>query len=911
MRKIVTKLLCIVMLISIIPIIGVNDTAAEEQSDKLKAEDVINLDNLYGWATVSGNGIKTTTGGGYVEPVVVSDRITLQSLASGNEPAVIVIDGSINVFGYLNVGSNKTIVGIDENATIVGEISIHNQSNVIISNLNVQGAWPVTMPEDGIDITASHHIWVDHVNVWDAADGNLDIKEGSDYITVSWCKFWYTDSSHEHRLSNLIGSGTGHDDTDMGKLNVTYHHCWFADNVNQRQPRLLYGKGHIYNNYYTSKNSSYCIGVGVYAAALIENCYFDGVKNPHQFYNTGTYPANIVARGNKYNNTSGDKHTGFRTGGTSINVPDFDNPPYEYYLDDVKDIPDLLTKYVGPQNILEDGFIESNQPIITPAPDDNSDALPIVTKAPYLSDNPIEYDKETDTYIYNGQNSDSSNGALTIANPFAGLDLSENPAFTLRGAPVWSNGVTLSYWVYIPSGGSDVPVFNFNLYNSRQMSPEDARDYALCKAYDPDLLSYSLGKAETYYSLDGTPLTVLFDTGKDSEYNPDYPEEGAYMISALGTIPAYPEGADPSDSSQYVYLKYLGEGKYKSHSVKYDEKGGENSRIEEVLVNGSLSLYASGSIGYMRDNKTGQAINPYMDSYGNVKTIDSGSEFLYWGNGSTQTNKRGTKTPTMSKKGQWHFVVTVIQNDWITTYIDGIEMGDKYLNYFGYSLSSSENYYDYVNAKGYSFNRGYGPRIRYRTLTPDGVYTYSRTMLDMITDEDTVLSIGGLGCAASVFTQNNIKTGKGVMVKNVEAYPIAVKANCISEDNVLSYVGGYSIQGDELVVLEPEATPTPTPTPIPTATPIPTDTPVPTNTPEPTAVVTETPEPTETVIPFEKGDVNMDLSVDAVDALNVLRHAAMIEVLSEEQIVLADVNGDATVDAVDALEVLKIAAKIN
>lgn len=211
MKRNIVLVMCIILTILMLPTDFLNVVYAEyeEYEGLIKAQDVINLDNLYGWASVSSDGVISTTGGGYVEPVIVSDRYSLIYYAGGNEPQVIIVNGSINVFGYLDIGSNKTIVGIDENATIIGEISIHNQSNVIISNLNVKGAWPVTMPEDGIDIENSHHIWVDHVNVWDAPDGNLDIKQGSDYITVSWSKFWYTDSSHEHRLSNLIGSGTG------------------------------------------------------------------------------------------------------------------------------------------------------------------------------------------------------------------------------------------------------------------------------------------------------------------------------------------------------------------------------------------------------------------------------------------------------------------------------------------------------------------------------------------------------------------------------------------------------------------------------------------------------------------------------------------------------------------------------
>ena len=146
--------------------------------------------------------------------------------------------------GYaIDIGSNKTIVGMDKNAELYGGINIKNSSNIIVSNLNIHGVWPYTGPSDTLNIESSHHIWLNHLNVWNSKDGNIDIKVGADYITASWCKLWYENvvcewdvdgkyqkgdtafvRSHGHRLSCLIGSGAGdHDDTDMGKLRVTYH----------------------------------------------------------------------------------------------------------------------------------------------------------------------------------------------------------------------------------------------------------------------------------------------------------------------------------------------------------------------------------------------------------------------------------------------------------------------------------------------------------------------------------------------------------------------------------------------------------------------------------------------------------------------------------------------------------------
>ena len=35
-------------------------------------------------------------------------------------------------------------------------------------------------------------------------------------------------------------------------------------------PRIMYGEVHVYNNYYTSQGNNYCVGVGSYASAIIE-----------------------------------------------------------------------------------------------------------------------------------------------------------------------------------------------------------------------------------------------------------------------------------------------------------------------------------------------------------------------------------------------------------------------------------------------------------------------------------------------------------------------------------------------------------------------------------------------------------------------------------------------------------------
>lgn len=66
--------------------------------------------------------------------------------------------------------------------------------------------------------------------------------------------------------------------------------------------------------------------------------------------------------------------------------------------------------------------------------------------------------------------------------------------------------------------------------------------------------------------------------------------------------------------------------------------------------------------------------------------------------------------------------------------------------------------------------------------------------------------------------------------------------------------------------------------------------------------------PDEDVLP---GDVNFDGNVDATDALTVLKHAAKLDILKDEnQLIAADVELDNNIDASDALAILKIAAKL-
>lgn len=311
---------------------------------------------LEGFASLPYDGVSTTTGGGNATPDAPSTTAELAKLAGDATPRVIHIKNSMTI-GLLKVTSNKTLIGIGPNVVLTGGISIMGTreprvyvSNIIVRNLTVKGeGWhgdpPVGVTAgDAFQTMYAHHVWVDHCNIYDGPDGNLDVTRGSDFVTISWCKFWYTQEEHKHRLSSLVSGGSDDDNglTDTGHLNTTWHHNWWAELVHERMPRYLWGKGHIYNNYYSSAGNNYCTRVGSGAGVLIENNYYQNIREPYAFLGDS---ANIRAEGNiEVNVKPANKASGARG-----NAEPFPNPaPYAYTADPAEIIPELLKKCSGP-----------------------------------------------------------------------------------------------------------------------------------------------------------------------------------------------------------------------------------------------------------------------------------------------------------------------------------------------------------------------------------------------------------------------------------------------------------------------------------------------------------------------------------------------------------------------------------
>ena len=238
---------------------------------------------MAGFATQNGG---TTGGKGYSE-VTVDNVSDLKSYAKAGNKIIYVKPGTY--MGPVEVGSNVTIYGY-QGAIIAQPASgsamkLSGSKNVIIRNLKFKGAG--AHDDDDEDCLQVNHesknVWIDHVDIYDGHDGNLDITNASDYVTISWTKFSYTSASTGHQFSNLIGNSKTKT-SDRGHLNVTIHHTWWADGVVERMPRVRFGKVHVANNLFDSKNASYCVRAAIEADIRIERNVFIGVQKALDLY---------------------------------------------------------------------------------------------------------------------------------------------------------------------------------------------------------------------------------------------------------------------------------------------------------------------------------------------------------------------------------------------------------------------------------------------------------------------------------------------------------------------------------------------------------------------------------------------------------------------------------------------------
>ena len=288
---------------------------------------------MAGWATQNGG----TTGGAGKTVVTVSNVSDLRKYAEAGNYTIYVKPGTYTVpsKSAIKVGNNVTIYGYQGailaqtyTGTTKEDNTIMNVAgkNVIIRNLTFKGAGAVDKDAgDCLHVQGGTNVWLDHLDVYDGEDGNLDVINGANYVTISWTRFHYTSASKEHQFSNLIGNSDGKT-SDDGKLKTTLHHNWWDDGVKERMPRVRYGQVHVANNLFTTNSFSTCVRAGKSADLRVENNVFIGVNNPIDLYN-GDYKA-VYSGGNYTENIK----KGSASSGTNKNAF---TPSYSMKLTDV------------------------------------------------------------------------------------------------------------------------------------------------------------------------------------------------------------------------------------------------------------------------------------------------------------------------------------------------------------------------------------------------------------------------------------------------------------------------------------------------------------------------------------------------------------------------------------------------
>ena len=197
------------------------------------------------------------------QPVAIRiiGQVTLSGLACKDVSSAY----AIGVKGAANV----TFEGIGDDATLYeAGVAVFQSTGIEVRNLGLMN-WGGGGDGDGISLKQSRGVWVHNNDVFygnagsdgDQAkgDGSMDLKDNSQYVTVSYNHFW-----------------------DSGKMSLcgmkSESGDWF-DHSDSRHPRIRTMSVHVYNNYYDG-NSKYGVGAAKDSEAFVEANYFRNCNYP-------------------------------------------------------------------------------------------------------------------------------------------------------------------------------------------------------------------------------------------------------------------------------------------------------------------------------------------------------------------------------------------------------------------------------------------------------------------------------------------------------------------------------------------------------------------------------------------------------------------------------------------------------
>jgi pectate lyase len=187
----------------------------------------------------------------------------------------------------------------------------------------------------------------------------LRLTGSSDFVTVSWSEFRHTVFGMEHMGVNI---GFTDDEPDaVGHLNVTLHHNFYSERINERMPRVRFGKVHTFNNLVlagTSDVAYYAVRAGVDANVRSERNIYQGFTGTSWFedadssvFNYGFGNANSVLQSiedsfvncaDRTTDNDGVEGGTFSKGTAFV-------PPYPYTAEPTANLEATIRAGVGPQ----------------------------------------------------------------------------------------------------------------------------------------------------------------------------------------------------------------------------------------------------------------------------------------------------------------------------------------------------------------------------------------------------------------------------------------------------------------------------------------------------------------------------------------------------------------------------------
>ncbi len=274
---------------------------------------------------------------------------------------------------------NLTFEGIGDDATVRGfGFMTRNCTSIEYRNLAIMRCM-----DDCIELnTENSYVWIHHLDLFygehesgDHAkgDGSVDVKDDSQYITISYNRFWDTGKSNMFGMKNESGPNW-----------ISYDHNWF-DHSDSRHPRVRTMSVHVWNNYFDNV-AKYGVGATSGSSVFVENNYFLKTKKPilssqqgTDALGSGTFSGEnggmIKAFGNYFDKTAphfsyytqkNPASTGYdayetatrdeqipATEKTYVGGTDYDNfdttesVMYDYNAVAAEDVPALVTGYYG------------------------------------------------------------------------------------------------------------------------------------------------------------------------------------------------------------------------------------------------------------------------------------------------------------------------------------------------------------------------------------------------------------------------------------------------------------------------------------------------------------------------------------------------------------------------------------